>query len=582
MRKLFAIAAVLALLTLPAAGVAAATGDQAQAMKPVSANANCTYFKETQHNLCAGFLRYWQTYGGLAVYGFPITEEFVENGMTVQYFERARFEWHPGQWPERWDVMLGLLGNWYAQSHDLLGTAPFQKVASCSAASTSGLSSAFLAANTACWFYGPTGHTLTGAFATYWQNNGGLAVFGYPVSQAFVQNGMVVQYFERNRFEWHPEFAGTPSAVELGLLGNRYLLGANVTTLASGLDNPRQLISAYDSSNGTSTVWVANAGKAGSNCIGSGDQQVCAGDTGSILQIQGGHDVTVVGSLASGGNVEGISGPSSLAAGPSGSVYYVIQGPGTPDDATALGSMATPFGKVYKYDPATGKSTVVADLAAYEYANNPDAANPLPEGADAHDSDPYGIYNAGSYLLAVDAAGNDLLKIDANGNISVVAIFPLVTMDAPPFLNLPPGTQIPTQAVPTSVVVGPDGNYYVSELTGFPFQAGKASIYKVTPDGKISVYASGLTNVMQIAFDSTGHLFAVEMVQHGLLAAGQPPDYQANQGAVIRINWDGSQTVIANVPAPGGIAVGPDDTLYVSSFTDSGTSSKGQVLAIDY
>jgi len=582
MRKLLAIAAVLALLILPASGVLAATGDQAQAMKPVAAKTGCTYFKETQHNLCAGFLRYWQTYGGLAVYGFPITEEFVENGMTVQYFERNRFEWHPGAWPARWDVELGLLGNWYAQSRDLLGTAPFQKVASCAAASTSDLSSSFLAANTTCAFYGATGHTLTGAFASYWQSNGGLAVFGYPISQAFVQNGMVVQYFERNRFEWHPEFAGTPSAVELGLLGDRYLLGANVTPLASGLGNPRQLISAYDAGNGTSTVWVANAGTAGSNCVGSGDAKFCVGNTGSILQIQGGHDVTVVGNLASGGGPEGISGPSSLAAGPSGSIYYVIQGPGPPDQSSALGALAQPFGKVYKYDPASGQSTVVADLTAYEYANNPDASNQLPQGDDPHDSDPYGIYNAGSYLLAVDAAGNDLLKIDANGNISVVAVFPLVMMDAPPFLNLPAGTQIPTQAVPTSVVVGPDGNYYVSELTGFPFQAGKASIYKVTPDGQISVYAGGLTNIMQIAFDSLGHLFAVEMVQNGLLSAGQPADYVANQGAVVRINSDGSQTVIANVPAPGGIAIGPDDTLYVSSFTDTGTSSQGQVLKIDY
>ena len=34
----------------------------------------------------------------------------MEDGRTVQYFERARFEWHPGAWPERWDVLLGCLG----------------------------------------------------------------------------------------------------------------------------------------------------------------------------------------------------------------------------------------------------------------------------------------------------------------------------------------------------------------------------------------------------------------------------------------------------------------------------------------
>jgi hypothetical protein len=68
------------------------------------------YFKETQHNLSAGFEAFWKRYGGLATYGYPLTEEFVENGVTVQYFERARFEWHPGSDTERFDVELGRLG----------------------------------------------------------------------------------------------------------------------------------------------------------------------------------------------------------------------------------------------------------------------------------------------------------------------------------------------------------------------------------------------------------------------------------------------------------------------------------------
>jgi hypothetical protein len=57
-----------------------------------------------------GFLRYYDTFGGLDRDGWPLTPEFVENGMTVQYFERSRFEWHPGVWPERWDVLRGRVG----------------------------------------------------------------------------------------------------------------------------------------------------------------------------------------------------------------------------------------------------------------------------------------------------------------------------------------------------------------------------------------------------------------------------------------------------------------------------------------
>jgi hypothetical protein len=71
---------------------------------------------QTGHNLCGGFRDYWNKFGGLAVYGYPISEEFAERNpddgqvYTVQYFERASFEWHPGAWPERSDVMLGRLG----------------------------------------------------------------------------------------------------------------------------------------------------------------------------------------------------------------------------------------------------------------------------------------------------------------------------------------------------------------------------------------------------------------------------------------------------------------------------------------
>jgi hypothetical protein len=32
------------------------------------------------------------------------------DGVTVQWFEGARFEWHPGAWPARYDVMLGRIG----------------------------------------------------------------------------------------------------------------------------------------------------------------------------------------------------------------------------------------------------------------------------------------------------------------------------------------------------------------------------------------------------------------------------------------------------------------------------------------
>jgi hypothetical protein len=62
-------------------------------------------------HLGGGFRRFWETHGGVEVFGYPITEEMEEGGITVQYFERARFEWRPdiGK-AEDWHVVLGRVG----------------------------------------------------------------------------------------------------------------------------------------------------------------------------------------------------------------------------------------------------------------------------------------------------------------------------------------------------------------------------------------------------------------------------------------------------------------------------------------
>jgi hypothetical protein len=85
--------------------------------------ADCVFFPETRHRACFGFLNYWRSHGldfgdagmsfreSLMLFGFPISEEFTDpqTGLTVQYFQRAVFEWHPQNQPP-WQVLLDLLG----------------------------------------------------------------------------------------------------------------------------------------------------------------------------------------------------------------------------------------------------------------------------------------------------------------------------------------------------------------------------------------------------------------------------------------------------------------------------------------
>ena len=91
----------------------------------------------------------------------------------------------------------------------------------------------------------------------------------------------------------------------------------------------------------------------------------------------------------------------------------------------------------------------------------------------------------GGYAV-VDAAANDLLWAHADGSVSVLAVFPTrkepLSKTAAARMGAPPGmTSITTQAVPSSVTVGPDGALYVGELTGVPFTPGSARVWRIVP-----------------------------------------------------------------------------------------------------
>ncbi|MDQ3928495.1 MAG: hypothetical protein M3328_05025, partial [Chloroflexota bacterium] len=168
-------------------------------------------FKETGNCLRGPFLSYWRANGGVTQFGLPVTNEVVErlgDGKiyVVQYTERARFEYHPENKDPKYQVLLGLLGYVLAQGREK--EQPFQR-----------------ANQTEPLYYKETGHNMAGVMAAYWQKNGGLPVFGYPISEPFREKSAtdgkeyLVQYFERNRLEYHPEQRDPNFQVLLGLLG---------------------------------------------------------------------------------------------------------------------------------------------------------------------------------------------------------------------------------------------------------------------------------------------------------------------------------------------------------------------------
>lgn len=72
-------------------------------------------------------------------------------------------------------------------------------------------------------YFSATGQYVEGKFLRYWEEHGGLPIFGYPLTPAFQEGGHMVQYFERSRFELHPENAGSPYEILLGQLGKERL-----------------------------------------------------------------------------------------------------------------------------------------------------------------------------------------------------------------------------------------------------------------------------------------------------------------------------------------------------------------------
>jgi hypothetical protein len=197
------------------------------------------YFPQTGHSVSGRFLSFWEQNGGLPVFGYPLTDERNEDGRTVQYFERARFEYAPEHAPP-YDVLLGRLGVQILQQRSVnwkdWPTSPGPAEG--------------------CLWFEATGHNVCNqlqnqdiGFLNYWRTHGlefdgkpddagfpeNMALFGAPITEPYVMTidgeEVQVQWFERARFEWH---ANNPPGyrVLLGRLGTQVIDTGGVNTVS--------------------------------------------------------------------------------------------------------------------------------------------------------------------------------------------------------------------------------------------------------------------------------------------------------------------------------------------------------------
>jgi hypothetical protein len=149
-------------------------------------------------------LAYWVRNGGETIFGRPISPLLEENGRKFQWFERARLELWPEYAGTKYEIQPGRIGVEFTKGVDFPNQEFF--------VNRSGLRYAEV-----------TQHGLRGAFLEFWEKNGGVDIFGYPVSDEIQEilpedNAYhTVQYFERGRMELHPADENQP--IKLGLLG---------------------------------------------------------------------------------------------------------------------------------------------------------------------------------------------------------------------------------------------------------------------------------------------------------------------------------------------------------------------------
>lgn len=274
-----------------------------------------------------------------------------------------------------------------------------------------------------------------------------------------------------------------------------------------------------------------------------------------------------------------------------GGVVYLLTGAAAPPEQAAMAKLSgaeaqrvpTAGATLFRWRLGFARPRPVADVGAYQQTD--------PDPADLEDapeeSNPFGLtaLRSGAVLVA-DAANNDVLRVQPDGEVETVARLLPRTVEVPEGLpDIPPGeggplppagTPIPSEAVPTSVTVGPDGAWYVGELRGFPATPGTSQIWRIEPGstdatcdparprrGACTRFAGGLTSVFDLASDRS-HLYAVQLSELSWLQLelGVPG---AEVGSLRRLDRRGDpagELAPGRLVLPGGVDV--DDGVYVT------------------
>jgi hypothetical protein len=355
---------------------------------------------------------------------------------------------------------------------------------------------------------------------------------------------------------------GSVPSASASMVGQSSDLGApatatNVFVFATGLNNPRGLKFGPDG-----FLYVAEGGTGGLNSTdGACDQVVppvgpyTANVTGARISKIGPHGfrTTVVDNLPSsqtspnvGGFISGVADVAFIGD----KLYALLAGAGC-----SHGVPSIPNGVIRVF--SNSNWSPIANLSRF-IMNHP-VANPEPDDFEP-DGTWYSMIAAGGDLYAVEPNHGELDKITPGVGVSRV-------ID----ISASQGHIVPT------AIAYHNGNFFVGNLNTFPIVPGSSKVFKITPTGQISVFRSGLTTILGLAFDQSDRMYVLENTTGAGNSFPTP-----GTGKVIRIDPSGNRTLIASgLFLPTAMTFGPDGALYVSNVGfGPPPNGLGQVLKI--
>ena len=224
------------------------------------------YFAETGHNLGDPFLPTWNAAGGRSVLGIPLSEaRFVDGAGTIQQtFETLTLAYDPA-----------IEAPWTIQALHLDAGVVSRIAPAAARAKVAG-------ATGGGQYFADSGHTLANAFLTFWQQRGGLQLFGLPLSEPFTGGAGTTQVFERVVME---EANGT---VSLRKLGPDWVT-------AQGLEGDAAFIPAPPNRGVTSLVSASDGLRLRSGASSDAETLVVLPDNAEFIAAPGDHDRWVPG-----------------------------------------------------------------------------------------------------------------------------------------------------------------------------------------------------------------------------------------------------------------------------------------------